>query len=82
MSRQYIWLKDREINDSFSRWLYYSILNKYGSIDQFSYVSGICKSSIYAWITGIYRPNCKNLAILLKMFQISFNEIFDMFGEN
>lgn len=71
MSRQYVLLKDRKINDQFSRWLYRSIINNYGSIEFFSQESGICKANIYRWIDGSYKPDRKNLIIISKMFHVS-----------
>lgn len=70
MPRQYIWLKDREINNQFSRWLYRRIMADYGSVDVFSYESGICKSKIYSWINGYYKPGRKSLKILSKIFRV------------
>lgn len=70
MPRQYIWLKDRKIDSQFSRWLYRSIMNNYGSIDSFSYEIGICKSNIYSWINGYYKPGRKSLKILSKIFRV------------
>lgn len=82
MSRQYIFLKDRQIDNKFSRWLYYAIMNGYGSIDKFSYESGICKTLIYAWIAGDYRPGRKSLATLSKMFRVSVDELLQIMGED
>lgn len=78
MSRQYIWLRDRKIDSQFSRWLYRSIMNNYGSIDEFSYESGICKPSIYSWINGDYKPSRKNLRKLSKMFHVYVDDLLQI----
>lgn len=78
MSRQYIWLKYREITDRFSNWLYYSILNGYGSIDEFAYRTGIPKPTIYGWIYGSYRPSGKNLRRLSDAFSVSTEDLLSI----
>lgn len=78
MARQYIWLRDREFNNQFSRWLYNSIINSYESIDEFSYKNGICKSNIYSWIYGDYNPGRKNLRRLSKIFYVRVDDLLQI----
>lgn len=75
MPKQYIFLKDREINSQFSRWLYHNIITNYGSIDYFSCKSGICKANIYSWINGDCKPSRKNLRLISKAFYVLVDDL-------